>query len=389
MKSMGERRIVMLPGPTSVDPAVLRAMSRQIEPHSHPAFIDKYKNVLEKLRKLIRTDGQVFAFAGSGTFSQEVGVANFVEPGDKVLCLVNGFFSGRFVDMVKRRGGIPKVLEVPFGEGFTAEMVRKALKGAGFKAVTATHVETSSGVVNPIDEIGEIVREEGALFIVDTVASLGGMEVRQDEWGINVNCACTQKCLGAPPGVSIVSLDKEAMEVLRKRETPASTFYGDLKGWLPVIEDPYNNYRSTHPVSLIYALEEALNQIFAEGLKKRYRRHKIIAEAFRKAMKAIGLKILAKPGYESSTVTAVLYPEKCSIDDVEFRKEVERRKILIAYGYGPLRGKSFRVGHMGSVTANDMLSTISAIEAALKKFGYKFRYGAGVTAAQKVLEKLR
>ena len=386
---MDERRIVMLPGPTSVDPAILRAMSRQIEPHSHPAFIAKYKSVLEKLRRLVGTSGQVFVFAGSGTFSQEVGVANFVEPGDKVLCLVNGFFSARFVEMVKRCGGQPKVLEVPFGEGFTAEAVKEALREGGFKAVTAVHVETSSGVANPIDEIGEVVKEAGALFIVDTVASLGGMEVKQDKWGINVNCACTQKCLGAPPGVSIVSLDREALEILERRETPVATFYGDLKGWLPVVEDPYSNYRSTHPVSLVYALEEALNQIFAEGLRNRYRRHRVIAEAFRRAMKAIGLRILAKPGFEADTVTAVLYPEGLGIDDVEFRREVERRKVLIAYGYGPLRGRSFRVGHMGSVTANDVLATIGAIEAALKKFGYKFKYGAGVTAAQKVLEKLK
>ncbi len=386
---MSERKIVMLPGPTSVDPAVLRAMSRQIEPHSHPAFIARYRSVLSKLKHLVQTSGEVFVFAGSGTFSQEVGVANFVEPGDKVLCLVNGFFSARFADMVARCGGKPVVLEVPFGEGFTADQVRQALREGGFKAVTATHVETSSGVVNPIDEIGEVVKEAGALFIVDTVASLGGMEVRQDKWGINVNCACTQKCLGAPPGVSIVSLDKEALEALERRETPATTFYGDLKGWLPVVEDPYNNYRSTHPVSLVYALEEALNQIFAEGLRRRYRRHHIAAEAFRRAMKAIGLRILAKPGFEADTVTAVLYPEGYGIDDVEFRREVERRKILITYGYGPLRGRSFRVGHMGSVTANDILSTVSAIEAALKKFGYPFKYGAGVTAAQRVLEKLK
>jgi len=371
-----------------VDPAVLRAMSRQIEPHNHPAFIARYKSVLSKLKRLVKTSGEVFIFAGSGTFSQEVGVANFVEPGDRVLCLVNGFFSGRFVDMVARCGGRPVILEVPFGEGFTAEQVKRALKDGGFKAVTATHVETSSGVANPIDEIGEVVKEAGALFIVDTVASLGGMEVCQDKWRINVNCACTQKCLGAPPGISIISLDKEALEVLNHREAPVTTFYGDLKGWLPVVEDPYNNYRSTHPVSLVYALDEALNQIFAEGLRRRYRRHRLIGEAFRRAMKAIGLKVLAKPGFEADTVTAVLYPEGYGIDDIKFRREVERRNVLITYGYGPLRGRSFRVGHMGSVTANDLLSTVGAIEAALKKFGYPFKYGAGVTAAQRVLERL-
>jgi len=125
---MSERKIVMLPGPTSVDPAVLRAMSRQIEPHSHPAFIARYRSVLSKLKRLVQTSGEVFVFAGSGTFSQEVGVANFVEPGDRVLCLVNGFFSARFADMVARCGGRPVVLEVPFGEGFTADQVRRALK---------------------------------------------------------------------------------------------------------------------------------------------------------------------------------------------------------------------------------------------------------------------
>lgn len=378
----------MFPGPTSIDPAVLRAMSRQIEPHSHPSFIAHYRNVLSKLKRLLHLDGEVFLFSGSGTFSQEVGVANFVEPGERVLCLVNGFFSARFVDMVARCGGKPVVLEVPYGEGFTAEQVKSELKKGGFKAVTATHVETSSGVANPIEEIGEVVRESGALFIVDVVASLGGMEVRQDKWGINVSCSCTQKCLGAPPGISIVSLDKYALEVLERRKSPVPTFYGDLRGWLPVVRDPYNNYRSTHPVSLIYALEEALRQIFAEGLRKRFRRHRILAEAFRRAMKAIGLRTLAKPGFEADTVTAVLYPDGCNIDDIAFRREVERRKVLITYGYGPLRGRSFRVGHMGSVTPNDIISTVSAIEAALKKFNYQFKHGAGVVAAQKVIDEL-
>ncbi|MCX8204825.1 MAG: alanine--glyoxylate aminotransferase family protein [Candidatus Nezhaarchaeota archaeon] len=385
---MSERRIIMFPGPTSIDPAVLRAMSRQIEPHSHPSFIAHYRNALSKLRKLLQVSGEVFLFSGSGTLSQEVGVVNFVEPGERVLCLVNGFFSARFADMVARCGGKPVVLELPYGEGFTPEQVRSALKEGGFKVVTATHVETSSGVANPIEEIGEVVREYGALFIVDVVASLGGIEVRQDKWGISVACACTQKCLGAPPGISIVSLDKYALEILEQRERPIPTFYGDLKGWLKVVRDPYNNYRSTHPISLVYALEEALKQIFAEGLRKRFKRHRVLAEAFRRAMKAIGLRILAKPGFEADTVTAVLYPNGCDIDDAVFRREVERRKVLITYGYGPLRGRSFRVGHMGSVTPNDILSTVSAIEAALRKFNYSFKYGAGVLAAQQVIEQL-
>ncbi len=383
---MSERNELMIPGPTNIDPAVMRAMIRTTESHIGEPFGVRYRQVLDKLKKVFAAEGEAIALAGSGTLAQEIAVANLINRGDKVLNLVTGYFSGRFVEITQRLGGVSHPLTVELGKAIKPEAVSQELSKDEFKLVTCAHVETSTGVAIPIREIGEAAQAAGAQFVVDTVASLGGMEVKTEEWGITLNCTCSQKCIAVPPGLSLLGLSKKGLEEVEKRTTQVQTFYGDLKGWVNLARNATRGYYSTQPVNLIYALDAALDQILAEGLDRRIRRHRIIAEAFRKAMVAMGLQLAAEKGYAADTVTSVNYPE--GIDDVAFRQEMTRNNVVVARGVSNLEGKIFRVGHMGTVNANDLVATVAAIERTMKKMGHRFEYGDGCRAAQLELEKL-
>ncbi len=383
---MSERNLLMIPGPTNIDPVVMRAMIKTTESHVGKSFGLKYRRTLDKLKKIFVTEGEAFAISGSGTLAQEISLANMVRPGDKVLNLVTGYFSNRFVTITKRLGCVPHPLIVQLGKAIKPIDVKREIVKDNFSAVTCSQVETSTGVEIPVREIGEIVEAAGTRFIVDTVASLAGSEVRTDDWGIDANCSCSQKCLAVPPGLAIIGLSKDGLREVEERKENVGSFYGDLKAWLSLGRNATKDYYSTQPVNLIYALDAALDLILEEGLEKRFRRHAIIAEAFRSAMTGMGLKLVAEKGYESNTVTSVFYPKE--IDDVTFREEVFRNHVVIAGGVGELKGKIFRVGHMGNINSNDIMTTIAAIEQGLKKCCHHFEYGDGFKAAQVVLEKL-
>jgi aspartate aminotransferase-like enzyme len=372
----------MIPGSTIQDPSVLRAMAHQSESHLSPEWAKRFKSVLHSLKQIFFTNGECFVFAGSGTLSQEAGLTSFVERGDKLLCLNNGYFGARFAEIAKRYGIDTETLRVDWGKPVRPEDVKRALKGKRFKAVTAAHVETSTGVAMPIREIAEVVRESGSLFIVDAIASFGGMEIRTDDWGVDVVCSCSQKCIGVPPGLVLIGAGKRAVEYLQQRESDVSAFYADLKDWLPCMIDPIK-YHATPPINLIYALREACRLILEEGLEARFVRHRKLAEAFRQAMVALGLELVPERGFEADTVTATYYP--AGVEDLAFRQEVERNGVIIARGFGPLEGKIFRVGHMGQVSSLDLLATIGAIERSFKTLGFDVEFGSGLRAAQKAI----
>ena len=379
---MSERRLLMIPGSTIQNPSVLSAMCRQSDSHLSLEWARRFKLVLEDLKKILLTKGESFVFAGSGTLSQEAGLCSLIEPGDSVLCLNNGYFGGRFTDIAKRYGAKTEVLQVEWGKAIKSEEVRRVLKGKQFKAVTAAHVETSTGVAMPIREIAEVVRSSGSFFVVDTIASLGGMELCTDDWGLDIVCSCSQKCMGVPPGLVLIGAGKRAVEFLQQRKSDVPAFYADLKNWLPCMIDPAK-YHATPPVNLIYALGQACKLVLEEGLEARITRHRRLAEAFREAMKALGLKLVPEPGFEADTVTATYYPQ--GVDDVAFRTEVEKNGVIIARGFGPLEGRIFRVGHMGQVTSADLMATIGAIERSFKKLQFEIEFGSGLGAAERVL----
>jgi len=365
---LSEKVLFFAPGPTYVHPRILRALSRPVEPHSYRGFMEKYKVVLKKLKALFKTDGEAFLLAGSGTLAQEVMVLNAVRPGDRVLCLSTGFFSSRFKDMVLRAGGRPKVVERLDGRGFIGRDVERLVKRGSFKAIAVAHVDTSTGVTSYMDEIGEVASKYGVKLLVDVVASLGAMDVRCDEWGITMCGSCSQKGIGAPPGCALLAVSKQFVEELEARDYDVPTFYGDLKMWLKVVRDP-ENYHSTQPVSMVYAINEALDMIFEEGLERRFERHRVIAEAIRTSVKASGLKIFARRGYEANTVTVVLKPE--GFDDVKLRNELEELGITVARGSGPFRQATFRIGHMGWITPSDALALVSSLQLTLRRMGFK------------------
>jgi len=383
---MVERDLLMIPGPTNVDPAVLRKMSKPTLSHTSSEFVEIFKGSLNNLKKVFMTSDEVFAIAGSGTLAMEMAIGNVIEPGDKILNTASGYFGQYFVDISKAHAAVPKVLEVPWGKSIKPDDVKDALKEDDYKAVTVTHVETSTGVVNPIKEIGQIVKEySDAFFIVDTVCSLGGMEVRVDDWNIDICASGTQKCIGAPPGLALLAVNNEVLSLLEERKNPVNFWYGDFRNWLPIMRDP-SKYFATPPVNMIYALAEALKALLSEGLERRFRRHHILAEAFRDAMDSLGTKIVADRKCAADTVTAIHYPE--NIEDGAFRSQMKKRGIVVASTLGPLKGKGFRVGHMGNVSQNDVMSTIGAIEATLKDMGYHFTCGAGLAAAEEKILSL-
>jgi aspartate aminotransferase-like enzyme len=384
---MSERELLMIPGPTNVDPKVLHALSKPTLSHTSPEFVKIFKETLDNLKRVFMTENEVFVIAGSGTLALEMAIANIIESGDKILNLVAGYFGEYFVKISKAYGAVPKVLEVPWGKAVKPEMVRAALKEDAYKAVTVTHVETSTGVANSIKEIGEVVKENSdAFYIVDTVCSLGGMEVRVDEWNIDVCASGSQKCVGVPPGLALLSASNRVLNYIEKRKNPVGFWYGNFLNWLPVMRNP-SQYFATPPVNMIYALSEALKILLIEGLNERFRRHHVLAEAFRAAMDALNMKLVADREYAADTVTAVYYPE--NIEDGKFRSEMKRRGIVVASTLGPLKGKGFRVGHMGNVSQNDIMSTIAAVEAALKSLGYTFNLGVGLAAAEDKILSLK
>ncbi|MEM3507260.1 MAG: alanine--glyoxylate aminotransferase family protein, partial [Candidatus Bathyarchaeia archaeon] len=345
-------------------------------------FAEIFSKTLKMLKNLMMTSSEVFIISGSGTLAMEIAITNVVEKGDNVLVISNGFFGERIQEIVRRHGGKEKCIFYEWGKSINLEDVKDALSKGNYKAMIVVHVDTSTGIANPIKELGKLAKVHDTLFIVDTVSSLGGMEVRVDDWGIDLCISSSQKALESPPGLSIISASKKALEVRENRKEPIKFFYGDLEEWLKVMHDP-TQYFSTHPINLIYALNKSLELILKEGLEKRFQRHYKIAKVIWKAVENMGLKMLVEKD-RSHTVSVIKYPN--GIVDDEFRKIMaEKWRVIVARGQERLRGKVFRIGHMGNVSLADIASTLNGIEATLKELGYKIELGLASSAFNEVL----
>lgn len=379
---MDERFLLMIPGPTFSEQSTLLSLARVTRSHVSGEFEDILRNALEVLKKLLNTDGEVIVMPGSGTSAMEFSIANFVRPGDRVLNLVSGYFGEYFVQATRARGGYSIQARTKVGLGFRGDEVKELVERENVRVVTVQHVETSNGVANHISQIGEALKSGGEVLIVDAVASLGGMEINMRDWGIDVCFTGSQKALAIPPGLGIIGLSKRAVEMLESGESELFFFNG--RKWLSMMRN-VKNYFSTLPVNMIYALSESLRKISTEGFEKRYLRHKVMAEAVRQGVEALGLRVVADKDFRSDTVTAVWLPSNVNFQDLS--REMLNRNIVIAGGLGELAGKIFRIGHMGVVNANDVTSTLAALERSLVKVGYPVKLGAGVSAAQEVLAR--
>ncbi len=381
MKS--ERSLLMIPGPTNVDPEVLRALSRPTEAHTSEYFAKIFRESIESLRRIMLCDGYPFIVAGAGTLAMEMAIANVVEAGDRVLVVSNGIFSERFCDIINGYGGVVERIEVEWGDVVDPRKLRERLEEGNYKAVTVTHVDTSTGAANRAAQIGEVMKDFDALYILDTVCSLGGMEVRIDDWNVDICVSGSQKALAIPPGLAIVAASDRAVEAYKSRKSRVSFYYGNFGNWIPIMEDP-SKYFSTPPVNMIYAFHRSLQGILEEGLERRFRRHEVMSTAFRSAMEALGMRLVAKGDCAASTVSAVYYPD--GVEDVEFRRAMSSKyHVVVAGGIGKLKQKAFRVGHMGNVNMNDIVSTVSAIERSLGEQGCLKETGMGLRAANNVL----
>lgn len=370
--------LLMLPGPTTVHPRVLNAMSQAVVNHRSAKYGEILTETSELMADVFQTKNQAYLLTGSGTAAMEAAVSNVLNPGEKVLNVVGGKFGERFMKIAKAHGIDAKELAVEWGTAVTPEAVKEALDAdEDIKAVTVVHNETSTGVAAPIEAIGKVMKDYDALYIVDTVSSLGGDEVKVDDFGIDVCVTGSQKCLAAPPGMAAITLSDDAWSKV-ENVTP-NGFYLDMKAYKKSGDKNPPETPYTPSVSLTYAMNEALKMIKEEGLDNRVARHHKAAQASVDAVKALGLELFADPEVSSATVTAVKMPE--GITDSEFRGTTrDKYGVELAGGQDHLKGNIFRIGHMGNISYKELLQTFGAIGMTLKEFGIIDEPGAGVAS---------
>ena len=374
-------RILMGPGPSNVHPRVLRAMSAPLVGHLDPDFLSIMDDVQDLLRRLFRTGNRMtIPMSGTGSSGMETCFCNLLEPGDTALVCVNGLFGERMSDIVERLGGKLIRVEAEWGKPIEPQDVEKTLKSENVKLAAIVHAETSTGVRQPLEEIGRIVKEHGALLLVDTVTSLAGCEVDVDGCGIDACYSGTQKCLSCPPGLSPVSFSEAAMDALRSRKSKVSSWYLDLS----MIEKYWGDervYHHTAPISMIYALREALRIIMEEGLEARFERHRVNHLALAAGLKMLEVELLVEEPYRLPMLNAAIIPG--GVSDASVRKRLlEEFGIELGGGLGPFKGKVWRIGLMGhSSTKQNVVLLLTALERALSAEGVRLSPWAAVSAA--------
>ena len=370
-------RILLGPGPSLIPPRVLRAMSAPVLSHLDPDFVPLLAEVSDALRRLFRADDRSIALAtsGTGTSAMEAAVANVVSESTRGVVIVTGYFGDRLAEILGRYGARVRRIDVEWGRAADPQRLRDELRREGADVVGMVHAETSTGVRNPIKELAAIVREHGAVSIVDTVTSLGGHEVDLAGWGIDVAYSCAQKCIGAPSGIAPIAVAGAARERLVK----CRSFYLDLA----LLEGYWSSRKYHHTMcsSLVYALREALQMIDEEGLDARFARHERHHRALAAGLDAMGLSLLPPPAERLWTLNAVCVPN--GVDEAAVRRILLNSfNIEVGAGLGPLAGKIWRVGLMGaSSTHQTLLQFLAALEEALVLSGHRVPSGAGVAAA--------
>lgn len=370
---------LLSPGPTPVPEKVLLKMADTIIHHRTPEFQRVLKDVNVKLKKVFQTENPVLMLASSGTGAMETSVVNFLSKGDKALVINGGKFGDRFAEICKFYGVEVIAYDVTWGDAADPEVVKGLLKeNPDVKAVYATLCETSTGVVNDIKSIAAVVSKTDAILVVDAVSGLSADEFRPDEWGVDVVVSGSQKGLMLPPGLGFLSISEKAKKLIEKSDLPK--FYFCLKAALKSYAK--NDTPWTPAVSLIQGLDSVLDMILSEGLDNILKRHARLANATREAVKAMGLEIFAKK--PSNAVTSVKVPE--GIDGGALVKKMrDEQGITIAGGQGDLKGKIFRIAHLGYMDEYDAITAIAGVEIVLKQLGYDVELGKGVAKAQELL----
>ncbi len=382
MDNTTETALIMLPGPVPVAPQVLRAMSKPMINHRGPEFRRLLDESREKLRSVFNTENEILILNGSGTCAMEAAVGN-LGTDKKYIAIENGKFGERLKLLTALYGSSTAVI-ADWGTSIEVEQVKQALE-TGADVVTLVHNETSTGMTNDVQQIGALCRKQDALLIMDGVSSIGGIQAPIDRWGVDIAFTGSQKCLGLPPGLSMVSVSDRAWDVIKTAER--RPYYADLLAHRKSAEKGQTPYTPTMP--LFFALEEALKLLEVEGLEARIDRYSVYATSIRTAVQAMGLELFPKlspSSAYSNTVTAINVPLK--MEFVALKEAMNRRGIVIAGGQERLKGRIFRIGNMGNLSKGDILQVIEKLELILLESGIVDEMEAGTLAADRVLEEL-
>ncbi len=377
------RRLLLGPGPSLVHPRVLRAMSTPLIGHLDPEFLTIMDEIQELLRWLFQTDNDfTIAVSGTGSAAMETAIVNLIEPGDRVIVGMNGIFGSRIGQIVTRCGGTVVEIPAPWGEPIPLDQVAHQLQTAGpIKAVALVHAETSTGVWQPLEGLGALCQDHGALLIIDSVTSLGGIPVQVDAWHIDACYSATQKCLSCPPGLAPLTLSDRALRVIRNRKTPCQSWYLDCNLVADYWTEGKRTYHHTAPISMAYALREALRLIYEEGLEARFARHQRNSQALRVGLEALGFTLVPPPDQSLPTLTCVSLPDW--VEDKAARSTLLHDfNIEVGGGLGPFAGKVWRIGLMGeSSTFDSVMTLLSALEEICSQSNSSRPLGNAVAAA--------
>lgn len=355
--------LLLGPGPSSVSPRVRAALAQPVLGHLDPQVLSLMDRLQVDLRKLFGTaNALTFALSATGTAGMETCLFQLIEPGDRVVVGVSGYFGERMREIAARAGGEVVVVRAEPGSSLDADAMRAAIAAGPTKVVACVHAETSTGVLQDPQPVARAARDVGALMVLDCVTSLGGVEVALDAWGIDAAYSCSQKCLGAPPGLAPISFSPRALAKVRSRARRAASFYFDLD-LLASYWAGERTYHHTAPVSLFYALSAALDEVVEEGLAARWQRHRDVAEELARGLAALGLALLVAPPHRAPMLTTVRIPD--GVDDLALRRRLRATHgVEIGGGLAGLRGKVWRIGLMGdaarSISVERVLRALAA-----------------------------
>jgi alanine-glyoxylate transaminase/serine-glyoxylate transaminase/serine-pyruvate transaminase len=376
------KRVLLGPGPSPVEDRILEAMAAPVLGHLDPIFLGCMDDIQEMLRYVFETNNRVTVpISATGSAGMEASLVNVIEPGDEVVVCIHGVFGERILDIIERAGGKPVIVRAEWGHAIDRKDIEAALESCKPRALAIVHAETSTGVLQDLTGLAELVHARGALFIVDAVTSLGGHPVSVDRNGIDVCYSGTQKCLGAPPGLSPITFSERALERIRARRTKVQSWYLDIT----MVEKYWGSDRTYHhtaPISMNYALREALRIVCDEGLEARWQRHDLNHRALVAGIEAMRLKMNVAPEHRLWSLNAVRVPE--GVDDVRVRARLlDDSNIEIGGGLGPLKGKIWRIGLMGSGSSREnVMLVLRALRDALNTEGLSCP--SGVEAAERV-----